>query len=209
MNDYWEHLFCSEEIPWGTEASDSAFITRDLFLEHSLRKVLIPGIGYGRNARIFIDRGLEVTGIEISGTAIMQAKKYLGPDTVLYHGSVTEMPFDTILYEGIYCYALIHLLNKPERNKFIKACFDQLKPGGYMVFSVISVNSAAYGEGRELSPNRFCLPNGLCVYFYNTESVQTEFGNYGLQSFSELEEPIKYREGEIPLQTLLIKCKRE
>jgi hypothetical protein len=31
---------------------------------------LIPGIGYGRNAKLFIDNGLKVTGIEIADSAI-------------------------------------------------------------------------------------------------------------------------------------------
>lgn len=56
--------------------------------------MLIPGIGYGRNAQIFRDNGMKVTGIEISGTAIEMAKKHYGSDMTIYHGSVTDMPFD-------------------------------------------------------------------------------------------------------------------
>jgi len=29
-----------------------------------LKNILIPGIGYGRNARIFLEQGMAVTGIE-------------------------------------------------------------------------------------------------------------------------------------------------
>ena len=72
---------------------------------------MIPGIGYGRNAKVFIDNGINVTGIEISKTAINLARKQR-IDINIYHGSVTELPFDNKLYDGIFCYALIHLLNK-------------------------------------------------------------------------------------------------
>ena len=49
-------------------------------------------------------------------------------DIGIYHGSVNEMPFDTNLYDGIFSHALLHLLNEQEREKFIKDCYNQLKP---------------------------------------------------------------------------------
>ncbi|WP_406600937.1 class I SAM-dependent methyltransferase [Mangrovimonas aestuarii] len=33
----------------------------------------------------------------------------------VYCGSVVDMPFDDKPYDGIFCYALIHLLNENER----------------------------------------------------------------------------------------------
>ena len=89
-------------------------MTKDFFLEKKVKDIFIPGIGYGRNAKVFIDNGINVTGIEISKTAINLARQ-----NNIYHGSVTEMPFDNKLYDGIFCYALIHLLNSNERKKFI------------------------------------------------------------------------------------------
>jgi hypothetical protein len=35
---------------------------------------LIPGVGYGRIANVFLQHGLAATGIEISGYAISMAK---------------------------------------------------------------------------------------------------------------------------------------
>lgn len=103
---------------WGFEPTDSAIVTKDFFLEKSVRYILVPGIGYGRNAKVFIDNGINVTGIEISKTTIDLARKN-GIDSSIFQGSVTDKPFDNKLYDGIFCYALIHLLNDREREKFI------------------------------------------------------------------------------------------
>ena len=46
---------------------------------------------------------------------------------MIHHGSVVSMPFDNEQYNGIFCYSLIHLLNKTERRAFLKSCFNQLK----------------------------------------------------------------------------------
>ncbi len=67
-------------------------------------------------------------------TAIDLARENGLEDVSMYHGSVNEMPFNNKLYDGIFSHALLHLLNEQEREKFIEDCYNQLKPGGYMVF---------------------------------------------------------------------------
>lgn len=208
MSEYWESSFKKMLTAWGFEPSNSAILSVDLFLDNQAKEILIPGIGYGRNAKIFCDNGLNVTGIEISKTAIDLAKSKNGLDMKIHNGSVTEMPFDKKIYDGIFCYALIHLLNFQERRKFIKDCFNQLKLDGYMIFTVVSKKSSMYGNGKQLSKDRFEIMNGLNVFFYDNDSVKREFGKYGLVGFSEIEEPIKHMNNEPPLKCLMIKCKR-
>lgn len=208
MKEFWESKFLDEQTTWGFEPSDSAIKTKDFFLKKKIKNILIPGIGYGRNAKIFHDNGIKVAGIEISKTAINLAKTKNGLDIKIHQGSATEMPFDKKLYDGIFCYALIHLLNKNERKKFIKDCFNQLKPGGYMIFTIVSKKSSMFGYGKQLSKDRFKLMQGLNVFFYDSASVEQEFGNYGLIEFIEIDEPIKHMENEPPLKCLFIKCKR-
>lgn len=76
---------------WGFEPSDSAILTKDFFLEKKVKDILIPGIGYGRNAKVFTDNGIHVTGIGISKTAIELARQN-GLNLNVFHGSVTDMP---------------------------------------------------------------------------------------------------------------------
>lgn len=75
MIEFWESNFRDKHEMFGMEATDSAISTLELFKKHGLHKILIPGFGYGRNANIFTDSGFDVTGIEISETAIDLAKK--------------------------------------------------------------------------------------------------------------------------------------
>ncbi len=208
MTEFWESKFIDTKTTWGFEPSDSAILTKNFFLEKNVKGILIPGIGYGRNAKIFCDNGIDVTGIEISKTAIDLARVENGLDLKIYQGSVTDMPFDNKLYDGIFCYALIHLLNTRERKRLIIDCFNQLKPNGYMIFTVVSKKASMYGDGRQLSKDRFKLMKGLDVFFYDFDSVEKEFENYGLFEFSEIDEPIKHMENEPPLKCILVKCKK-
>jgi len=197
--EFWEHAFKEKKEMWGFEPSNSAIQTKEFFLQNSIRNILIPGIGYGRNAQVFKDSGITVTGIEISETAINMAKKHFGSDTIIYHGSVTDMPFDKCKYEGIFCHGLIYLLAYNEREKVIQDCFNQLTENGYMIFTVISKQASTYGQGKLISNDRYEMFGGVSIFFYDHESIETEFGNFGLFEISEVSENYPF---------FLIKCRK-
>ena len=74
MAEFWETAFRKMQLAWGLEPTVSAGLAAERFAAAGARDVLIPGIGYGRNARPFLDRGMAVTGIEIAETAIALAR---------------------------------------------------------------------------------------------------------------------------------------
>jgi len=197
--EFWESSFTEKQEMWGFKPSKSAVLTKDFFVSQSVKKILIPGIGYGRNAQIFKENEIEVTGIEISKTAIEMAKKHYGGDIVIHHGSVTDMPFDSNQYDGIFCYALIHLLDRVERNKLIRDCYGQLLDGGYMIFTVISKDAHSYGQGKFVSQDRYEIFEGINMFFYDTDSIFNEFGEFGLFEVIEINESQPF---------FLIKCKK-
>lgn len=199
MAEFWESNFTDKQEMWGLEPARSAVLAKDFFMEKSVRKILVPGIGYGRNAQIFRDNGMDVTGIEISKTAIALAHKHYGKEMAIHHGSVTDMPFDDATYDGIYCHALIHLLDDTERKKLIHDCHSQLAPGGYMVFTAISKDAHTYGQGKPAGKDRYEMFGGVNLFFYDSESIRAEFGEAGLFDIQEVEENYPF---------YLIKCKK-
>lgn len=199
MTEFWEEAFKEKKEMWGLEPAKSSVLTKDFFVEHKIKNVLIPGIGYGRNAQTFIDSGMNVTGIEISQTAIDLAGKHFGSNLTLFHGSVTEMPFDKKLYDGIFCYGLIYLLNKDERAKLIQDCFNQLTENGFMVFTAITKDAQTYGQGTQISKDRFEMFGGVKIFFYDRETIEEEFGDAGLFEVTEVTENYPF---------YLIKCRK-
>jgi SAM-dependent methyltransferase len=208
MSDFWEDKFQKIGLLWSFEPADSAIFARDLFAEKGFKSVLIPGVGYGRNAKTFIDNGFEVTGIEISETAIRLAREN-GLDFQIYHGPVKRMPYGKSLYDGIFCYALLHLLNQNDRRQFLKKCFDQLQPGGMMVFIVVSKENKLYGNGRPVSIDSFLIDKGLTVFFYDSATIEKEFSTYGLLEYCEIDEPVKHMPNEEPMKFWRVVCRKK
>lgn len=197
--EFWEKSFIEKQEMWDFEPANSAILTKDFFLKNSISNILIPGIGYGRNAQLFVENGMRVTGIEISKTAIEIARKHYGKDMTIYHGSVTDMPFDNAQFDGIFCYALIHLLSSDEREKLIRDCYNQLAEGGYMVFSAISKEAPTYGQGKRIGKDRYEMFGGVNLFFYDSESIEAEFDNFGLFEVTKVTENYPF---------FLIKCKK-
>lgn len=109
------------------------------------------------------------------------------------------MPFDSDKYDGIFCYALIHLLAVKEREKFIKDCYDQLADNGFMIFTAITKKAHTYRKGKFLSKDRYEILEGVQMFFYDKESVHEEFDKFGLFEITELDESFPF---------FMIKCKK-
>lgn len=208
MSEFWETSFAEKQAMWGFEPSSTAIIVADFFAENNLKDILIPGIGYGRNVKPFMHNNMEVTGIEISQTAINIARQN-GINNKIYHGSVSDMPFESKLYDGVASFALIHLLNEYERKKFINDCYNHLKPGGYMIFTAVSEKAPMYGNGTKLADNYYETPYGVKLFFYDSKSIEKEFRNYGLVDFVEIDDISKENPDKPPLNFLMIKCRKE
>lgn len=206
MAEFWETAFTKMQLGWGLEPTVSAALARDCFARAGAENVLIPGMGYGRNARPFLERGMSVSGIEISETAIALARSRLGLEIPIVHGSVTDMPFDDRQYDGIFCHGLVYLLDQAGREKFIRDCHRQLAPGGHMIFSLISKRAPMYGQGPRLGEDWYERLPGLPMYFYDAESARREFAAYGIVDLLELDEP---SEAGAALPFIVVICRKD
>jgi hypothetical protein len=78
-----------------------------------------------------------------------------------------------------------------------------------MTFTVASNYNSLFGKGKKLSRNRFEIVKGLKVYFYDDDSVLKEFGEFGIIECIDLEEPVKFVDGEEPVKMKFIICKKQ
>lgn len=188
MAEFWEANFSDKQEMWGLEPAKSALLAKDLFVKNGVKNMLIPGIGYGRNAQVFREAGMQVTGIEISETAIGLAHKHYGEDLKIHHGSVVDMPFDDHKYDGIFCHALIHLLDQEERAKLISDCYKQLAKNAYMVFTAVTKGAPNFGKGKLISKDRYEFHKGAKIFYYDNATMQAEFGAAGLVEVIDVSE---------------------
>lgn len=188
MTDPWEDAFVRNQLMWGHEPAVSARRAAELFAAEGVRSVLVPGIGYGRNALPFLAKKMQVAGIEISETAIGLSRSELGLDVPIFHGSVTAMPFDDRVYDAVFAFGLLYLLSAEERAKVLRDCFAQLAPGGSMVVTLVSKSAPMYGRGTRIGEDWFETHPGIRLYFYDASTIARDFGPFGLVSVDDVAE---------------------
>jgi len=177
--EYWDGRFAYEGKIWGDIPSKSATLALSYFKDNSVRTILIPGAGYGRNSKLFSKNGIKVTGIEISERALEIAREY-NPEAVFYHGSVLNMPYSNDLYDAIYCFNVLHLLLEKERTDFIKSCQNQLKINGFAFFVVFSEKEKSYGKGKKVEENTFESKPGRPTHYFTEDDLKQHFRDFSI-----------------------------
>jgi SAM-dependent methyltransferase len=176
MSDYWDLRYADEGKIWGDTPSATAQYARDLFRSSGVRRVFIPGIGYGRNARVFVEAGMAVEGVEISGEAVNILKHDL-PGVVCSSCSVMDTPFIGP-YDAIYCFNVLHLFMSGDRRALINKCRDALREEGLAFFTVFSEREPSFGKGAETEPGTFESKPGRPVHYFTDADLRAHFSGF-------------------------------
>jgi SAM-dependent methyltransferase len=174
---YWDKRFQNEGHVWGTEPSPTAQYAAEIFCKNGVKKILVPGSGYGRNTRIFSSEGFDVTGVEISDVACDMAREF-DPQTITHNGSVLDMPLADAQFDAVYCYNVMHLFREKERFLCLTECAEKIKENGLLYFTVFSDKEASFGKGQEVEKNTFESRPGRPVHYFTEEELRQYFEDF-------------------------------
>lgn len=151
---YDEH---AKEFCEATVNADMSFC-RDKFIEYLApgAHVLDAGCGSGRDSRVFLDTGFQVTAMDASKGVCVEAEKLLRQEVLC-------LPFEELVFEnefdGIWaCASLLHV-EKSEMGYVLLKLRSALKKEGILYASF------KYGEGEKVINDRF-------FNYYNEESLK-------------------------------------
>lgn len=179
MIDYWNQRYASEGMIWGERPSRSATMAHDRFSREKVTRILVPGAGYGRNAKVFSDHDYRVTGVEIAQTAVKLAARY-DPLTTYHHGCVLDTKLEAGGFDAIYCFNLLHLFRADERKQFIQKCFSLLRNDGVIFATVFSEKEKDFGRGNMVESNTFESKPGRPVHYFTEEDLISTFSPFAI-----------------------------
>lgn len=97
-------------------------------------RILDAGCGPGRDVDFFTENGFEAVGIDSESKIIEYAREnYSG---IFRQMDFTELDFESESFEGVWCLAVLHLLNEEEREKAYKEIYRVLKDQGIAMISL-------------------------------------------------------------------------
>lgn len=141
------------------------------------KKVLEIGCGPGRDARILVDLGCTVTGIDFSKAFIKKATAVV-PEATFLEMDMRELAFPKESFDGVWASASLLHMQKTDIASVISNIYSVLKPGGIFYMSLKEgTGSLDEPDDRLDGAKRF-------FHFYTKEDVEAYLSDAG---FSILE----------------------
>ncbi|MDR2479774.1 MAG: class I SAM-dependent methyltransferase [Treponema sp.] len=167
---FWNDRYTDEETIWGGEPSQTTVECEKIFSERNVQDILIAGIGYGRNGKYFTQKGYAVDGIEIAEEAIHIGKTF-APEIHFIKGDILNTNLSK-KYDAVFCYDVMQLFLKREREIIVENCITHLKSNGILMLSCLSIEDASYGIGKAIEKNTFEIKAGLTMHFADNTEMQ-------------------------------------
>lgn len=139
------------------EASRAAYAQHDLIeqfrddLQGS--QILEMGCGPGRDARIFVDAGYTVTGIDLSRSLLDIAKAKV-PEATFHLMDATALSFEDQSFDGVWANALFVHFRHIDISRALHEAFRVLRPGGVLRFSVKKGSGEKEKQDRRLGNSK-------------------------------------------------------
>jgi len=151
--------------------------SRASFAQHSViehfcslisgENILDLGCGPGRDARIFVDKGYTVTGINLSQELLQIAQANV-PEATFLLMDMRDLSLPDHQFDGVWASASLLHLKKEDISVVLNNLYRVLKPGGVLYISVKEGNS----EEIENDPR---LGGGSRFFSYHTAQQMREY----------------------------------
>lgn len=145
IKNYYEDLYNlkkGESFPFDYKRYNNFIKDIESVSDDSLKSLDI-GCGVGYACQLLQDKGYEPHGIDISESALIQAKENLPKGTFKLAKESGDIDYEDNYFDVIICLGVLEHITNPE--DVVKEAYRVLKPGGIAIFSV---------------------PNSLSPYFY-------------------------------------------
>ena len=177
--EVWEELWRREDIcqKWSLPSPEVSKMLSHCPVATSI--ALDVGCGAGRHIGILSEHSCCVVGIDTSESAIRTCRSRLvgkAGSVSFVRGTMLQLPFQDRCFGIVLAFNVVyhttHVLAKRAIDELVRCC----KPGGYVLFTLLSTRNRAFGIGSEVERNTFLrrgLPgdNGLIHHFFGAEEV--------------------------------------
>jgi tellurite methyltransferase len=178
---------------WLTDAGREAWLTPEPFVVAALPelqaagvlRVLDLGFGVGRHTLLLARAGFAVAGIDASANGLAYTQEWAqreGFTVELTTGDMTTLPYATAEFDAILTWNVIYHGTMDVIQQTIDEITRCLKPGGYLVCSLISAQHLMAGQGEEIEPRTYVIPGSgereHPHHYFNRADIERCFGDY-------------------------------
>lgn len=162
-HEHWDRNWQTEEGRAGWTAPDPlALSVAEARFASGARKALDVGAGVGRHALALARLGYDVVALDASAAGLEQIAQAASADGLkvgTHHGMMDRLPFDEASFDLLVSWNVIYHGDRDVVARTLAGFRRVLKPGGTLVFTMLSKRNAHFGKGNEISPGAFVVPD--------------------------------------------------
>lgn len=172
-NQYYQNKICSTE--------PSPFAKYVSTLVDAGKTMVDLGCGNGRDTIYFAGRGMKMTAIDLSDSAISILKQQSIPNTEFICADFVNQPDPHGNgYDYAYSRFTIHSINQTQERVLLRSIFGALRHGGKFFVEVRSIHDPLFGRGEALERNAFFYDNHY-RRFIVLDELKTGLQEFGFQ----------------------------
>ena len=153
---YWNKYYKKVKFTKTSPSNFSKFCYDKFIKKSKKKKILDIGCGNGRDAIFFFEKGLKVTGIDKSSTAIKIIKERFpnNKNLLCYKKDIARYNFKKIgKFDFIYLRFLLHAINLNTQKNLFKHIGNIRKKNTLIMFEFRTDKDSLRNKGKKLSNN--------------------------------------------------------
>ena len=160
---------------------------------HTHTPIIDLGCGTGNNTLYLVEKKKKVISCDYSQGAINIVKKYIPNSETMLFDMTEGLPFEDNYTELIVADLCLHYFAEQVTINIINELKRVIKPNGYLLFRVNSVNDTNYGamQGEKIEENFFLTAttpgegNDMTKRFFDKEHILKFFKDWDIEYIKE------------------------
>jgi len=141
--------------------------------------ILDVGCGAGVKSNYLIQKGLPVTGIDLSEKMIELAKKHV-PNGIFYVQDLYQLANLEKTFDGVFAQAVLLHIPKNRISEVMKLLAAKIKPGGYL-YVAVKERRPSEPEEEIVKENDYGYPYERFFSYFTKEEMEKKFQELNLQ----------------------------
>lgn len=151
LKSYWNAAWATRKAEPANAFAKHAYA----FMKSRKPKYLLEvGCGDGQDAIYFANKGLEVTAVDLSRTAIVLLQSQ-NKQIKSYVRDVRTMQMPKNSFDVIYAHLSLHYFDDKTTTKVFERLLEMLKPGGLIFIKCKSTDDTLYGKGVRVGKDMY------------------------------------------------------
>jgi len=189
QKEVWDRFYKDQRRPW-----NGVVITEIPFPFEKGDRILDVGCGNGKTSLALMERGYDVTGIDISETAVKLCNDLYGNKMRAVCASAVSIPLDNGDMDGVVMIHVLEHLDDNESETAVNELCRILRPGSKVFVRVFHKDDMRSDKGERIDGRTIIRGNGIRYRYFDENDLRELFSDFIEISMKRVDNVTRFKE---------------